>query len=101
MCDISLTIQAFPTISRSKRHRPGPLDGRAEEVRPWWAERGRPPLRLKQIRGWLIARRAESFEQMSDLPKGLRAELAEAFQPFSTRIEKHLIAADDTHKLLM
>ena len=31
----------------------------------------------------------------------LRTQLAESFSPFSTRIEKHLKASDDTHKLVL
>src|SRR6516162_7565784 len=38
---------------------------------------------------------------MSDLPKELRPALDEAFRVFSTTVEKHLVAADDTHKLLL
>src|SRR5213078_69403 len=60
-----------------------------------------PPHRVKQIRRWLLANRAESFEQMSDLPKELRPALAESFSLFGTTVEKHLVAADDTHKLLL
>jgi 23S rRNA (adenine2503-C2)-methyltransferase len=37
---------------------------------------------------------------MSDLPKQLRADLAEAFSVFSMRVERHLTASDDTHKLV-
>ncbi|HEY3789636.1 MAG TPA: 23S rRNA (adenine(2503)-C(2))-methyltransferase RlmN, partial [Urbifossiella sp.] len=48
-----------------------------------------------------LANRAESFEAMSDLPKELRTELGRSFLPLNTRIERHLIAADDTHKLLL
>jgi 23S rRNA (adenine2503-C2)-methyltransferase len=38
---------------------------------------------------------------MTDLPKGLRTELAASFQVFSTRIERSLAAADGTHKLVL
>jgi 23S rRNA (adenine2503-C2)-methyltransferase len=44
---------------------------------------------------------AESFEQMTDLPKDLRQQLIASFLPLGTRIERHLKAADDTHKLLL
>jgi 23S rRNA (adenine2503-C2)-methyltransferase len=80
---------------------PGLLEQSPAELRAWLAERNQPPMRIKQIRGWVLERRAESFEQMSDLPKDLRSDLAAAFSPLATRIEKHLAAADDTHKLLL
>ena len=38
---------------------------------------------------------------MTDLPKSLRAELAESFAPIGNRIVKHLQADDGTHKLLV
>jgi 23S rRNA (adenine2503-C2)-methyltransferase len=84
-------------------HRPLPalLDQPSDSVRAWFAERGQPPLRLKQVRRWVLAGRAESFAQMSDLPRELRAELAQSFAPLATRVERHLVATDDTHKLLL
>ncbi len=80
---------------------PAILDQTPDELRAWLADRGQPPMRVKQIRRWILHSRATSFEQMSDLPKGLRAELAEAFRVFGLQIEKHLAARDDTHKLLV
>jgi 23S rRNA (adenine2503-C2)-methyltransferase len=72
-----------------------------EEMRAWLDERGQPPMRLGQIRRWLFARGAEAFEQMTDLPRALREELASAFVPLGTRVVRHLRAADETHKLLL
>jgi len=58
-------------------------------------------MRVSQIRKQILANRAVTFEEMSDLPKGLRAELADTFDVFSTRVERHLTASDDTHKLVL
>jgi 23S rRNA (adenine2503-C2)-methyltransferase len=90
---------ALPLLTA--RPLPGLLDVSPDEFRMWLAEHGQPAMRAKQVRRWVVEGRAESFEQMSDLPKGLRAELADHFQPLATRVEKHLAAADDTHKLLL
>ena len=38
---------------------------------------------------------------MTDLPRGLREELADEFLPLGTRIERHQAARDGTHKLLL
>ncbi len=81
--------------------KPGILDVPTETLRVWLADRGQPPMRVNQIRRQVLANRATTFEEMSDLPKPLRAELAEAFSVFSTRVERHLIASDDTHKLVL
>jgi 23S rRNA (adenine2503-C2)-methyltransferase len=77
------------------------LEEPAESFHAWLAERRQPALRWKQIRRQLLAGRAESFEAMTDLPKPLRQDLAESYDLFSTRVEKHLIASDHTHKLLL
>ncbi len=59
-------------------------------------------MRVNQIRRQILANRASTFEDMSDLPKELRAELAKSFVVFSTRIEQHLFAmSDDTHKYVL
>jgi 23S rRNA (adenine2503-C2)-methyltransferase len=49
----------------------------------------------------LLLRRAETFAVMSDLPRELRAELAEAFVPFGTQVSSHQHARDGTQKLLL
>src|SRR5438105_1060021 len=77
------------------------LDVPREELLTWLHEHGQPPLRARQIRRWLIAGRAETFEQMTDLPRDLRPALAAEFSPLATRIGRHLQAADGTHKLLL
>lgn len=41
---------------------------------------GQPKYRAKQVRAWLYERGARSFEEMQDLPKALRASLAEHFR---------------------
>jgi 23S rRNA (adenine2503-C2)-methyltransferase len=83
------------------RELPAVLDLPPEDLRGWFQERGEPPLRARQVRRWILAGGAESFEQMTDLPKQLRHELATALVPLHTRIVRHLESADRTHKLLL
>jgi 23S rRNA (adenine2503-C2)-methyltransferase len=71
------------------------------ELAAWLAERGQPSLRVKQIRRQVIANRAESFADMTDLPLGLREELARDWSPLGTHIERHLRSNDGTQKLLL
>jgi|SRR5262245_14040708 len=80
---------------------PALLDQPPETLRAWFADRGQPALRVKQVRRWILAGRADSFDQMSDLPRELRGELARHFAALGTRVERHLVAKDDTHKLLL
>jgi 23S rRNA (adenine2503-C2)-methyltransferase len=88
-------------IPETPPSRRGLLDLGRDELAAWLRERGQPPMRARQLRRWLFAGRAESFEQMTDLPRGLRQELADSFQPLGTRIERRLVSCDGTHKLLL
>jgi 23S rRNA (adenine2503-C2)-methyltransferase len=77
------------------------LDAAPADLAAWLAELGQPPLRARQLRRWLIAGRAETFAQMTDLPVNLRVELAGHWSPFGTQIARQLRAADGTQKLLV
>lgn len=81
--------------------RPAVLDVADATWRAWLSERGEAPLRVRQIRRWILARRAESFDVMTDLPAPLRQELAASFVPLGSRIAEHQQARDGTHKLLL
>src|SRR5436190_13054060 len=77
------------------------LDTPAAEFANWLAERRQPAMRARQIQRWLLAGRAQSFAQMTDLPASLRAELEAAFVPFGTRCVRRSDAGDGTRKLLI
>jgi 23S rRNA (adenine2503-C2)-methyltransferase len=94
-------LPLLPTTTHALERPRGILELSVAELQSWLQERGQPPLRARQIRRWILISGAQSFEQMTDLPKGLRQELAAAFLPFATRIDQHLRSADDTHKLLL
>ncbi|MFI4874904.1 MAG: 23S rRNA (adenine(2503)-C(2))-methyltransferase RlmN [Blastopirellula sp. JB062] len=65
------------------------------------AEWGLPKFRAEQIRRWIVDNRAESFDDMANLPKPLRVRLAEQARLWSTEIVKHTTAPDGTEKLLL
>lgn len=67
----------------------------------WCEARGFPKYRAAQIRRWIFGRRANTFDEMHDLPASLRQVLFEEFSLFPARIEKHLVASDRTEKLLL
>jgi len=96
-----LTVIESGTPPAPPAPKPGILDVPTEALRAWLAARGQPAMRVNQIRRQVLANRAVAFEDMTDLPKGLRADLAAHFAVFSTRVERHLAAADGTHKLLL
>src|SRR5713101_6783218 len=87
-----------PAVSLERR---GLLDIPSEELAAWLAAHDEPPMRVRQLRRWIIAGRAESFDQMTDLPRNLRRALAEDFEPLGTRIAHHSKSSDGAHKLLL
>jgi 23S rRNA (adenine2503-C2)-methyltransferase len=98
---IPLQTAVSSGASLAQAPRPGILSVPMESLRAWLAERGQPPMRVNQIRKQVFANRAVTFEEMTDLPKKLRGELAASFAVFSTRVERHLTATDGTHKLVL
>lgn len=58
-----------------------------------------PKFRAKQIYKWLQKEGVASFDEMTDLPKALREQLAETFQIYHCEVEqKHCSEIDDTVK---
>ncbi len=67
----------------------------------WAAERKLPGYRARQVWHWLYQRRCEQFEEMTQLPKSLRSELAQEFTFWSTSVAAHQVSQDGTEKLLL
>ena len=59
----------------------------------WLEARGEPAYRVDQVLAGAHRPDVSAFEELSDLPKGLRTALAEAFR-FSTIADTHVIGAD-------
>jgi 23S rRNA (adenine2503-C2)-methyltransferase len=60
-----------------------------------------PPFRIKQIEEWMHGRGIDSFDAMTNLPKELRAQLAERFTlAFPQVVERTAPAADGSQKYL-
>jgi 23S rRNA (adenine2503-C2)-methyltransferase len=94
-----MLAQPLPLVSPPAL--PGLLEVPADALRAFFAERGQPAMRRKQALRWVLQARATSFEQMSDLPKGLREQLAESFVPLATSVQRVLTSNDGTEKLLL
>ena len=77
------------------------LELTSDELLSWLKAKEQAPMRARQIRRWMFAGRADSFERMSDLPKRLRDELSAEFRPFGTDIARRLVSCDGTNKLLL
>src|SRR5438309_622111 len=92
------TLDVLPAPPVAAR---GLLELSDDELRDWLSARGQPAMRARQLRRWVVAGRATSFEQMTDLPRGLRQELAGEYAPLGSRIDRHLRSSDGTQKLLL
>ncbi len=62
---------------------------------------GEKPFRAGQIWKWVYHRRAESFDEMTDLPQPLRTKLAADFVLFACEAVKHQMSNDGTEKFLI
>lgn len=65
------------------------------------AELGLPGYRTGQLIGWLYGRAARSFDDMTDLPTGLRATLAGRFALPYPSVDQRQVSADGTRKYLL
>ena len=88
-----LAVVSSPAVEQTVATVPAPvtvkrpvLSASAEEWRCWMVERGYPAYRARQVLDWVVRRRAESFEPMSDLPKSLRRQLDVEWVVFNTRV---------------
>src|SRR5467141_2483448 len=72
------------------------LDELQEKLR----ELGEPSYRAGQITDWLYKKRVDAIEQMTDLPRHLRARLEESFRCEHLEIVRVLGARDMTRKFL-
>jgi 23S rRNA (adenine2503-C2)-methyltransferase len=62
---------------------------------------GEPGYRGRQIFASLHGRRMRSFEEMTDLPKGFRAQLSEHATASTLRVESRYLSEDGTRRYLM
>lgn len=71
---------------------------RREEVRAHFAAWAEPAYRADQVYDWLWSKGAQSFEEMSNLPKALRTKLTAEFEFRPQRIESVQRSTDGTIK---
>lgn len=74
---------------------------RRDEIVSFVETLGEPAYRGRQIYAALQHRRLRSFDEMTDLPKDLRARLAEVARAATLKIESRYISADGTRRYLM
>lgn len=62
---------------------------------------GLPAFRAKQLEEWLYAKRASSYDEMTNLPKQLREQLAEQHPLHVATIEHKLVSEDGARKYVI
>lgn len=85
----------------------GDADGRlhvldpAADLEAFLIAAAAPAWRAKAVRRWLVAGRAESFADMTDLPRDLRQRLESRYRIWTTTVAAHKTTEDGTEKLLL
>ncbi len=59
------------------------------------------PFRARQVALWILHRNARSFEEMTDLPRTLRRELARRFSLYEPQVEEVVTSRDGSRKYLL
>ncbi|NOY74938.1 MAG: 23S rRNA (adenine(2503)-C(2))-methyltransferase RlmN [Kiritimatiellaeota bacterium] len=72
-----------------------------ESISGWLTVNGEPRYRTKQIFDWIYKKWCMSPDKMLNLPKELRAKLAESFVFATTTISERINSGDETEKLLI
>lgn len=83
---------------------PAPIDLLAftrAELEAWLAEKGEKPFRARQVFRWLHRLGVADFAAMTDVAKGLRAQLAEWARVAPPRVLSDKISEDGTRKWLL
>lgn len=99
--DCTRADEPCPPATPEKHYRRPILTLSPDELDQWLQAKGEPRYRLRQLLHWIYQQPVENFEQMSDIPKSLRRELARAFRLWTTQVVQHLQAEDGTEKLLL
>ncbi len=69
-----------------------------EELKSYFVEIGEKPFRAKQVHEWLWKKSAHSFDDMSNLSKGLREKLNDQFIIYPFKVHQKQVSNDQTIK---
>jgi len=77
------------------------LDMSSEKMKAFLQERGEKPFRATQLIKWLHQHQAESLDQMTNISKAMRANLAEIAEIRLPEVVLDKASADGTHKWVL
>jgi len=93
-------MTALDTRTHARR-RPSLKDHSRADLRALFAARGWSAYRADQVASWLYRQDATGLEQMTNLPAGLRSEIAAEFEVETLEVELTQRSVDGTQKLLL
>ncbi|MGM9928896.1 MAG: 23S rRNA (adenine(2503)-C(2))-methyltransferase RlmN [Bacillus sp. (in: firmicutes)] len=88
------------TETKVEQQKPSIYSLEPQELKTWLSENGEKPFRADQILQWLYKQRVSSFEDMSNLSKGLREKLENHFTLTTLKTLIQQTSADGTMKFL-
>lgn len=91
----------LPTTDSGDSSRRPLLQLSTAELGQWLKVHGAPAWQAKNIRRWLLEKRAEDFAAMTDIAKSVREALERDFLPLGTRAIREQVAPDGTRKNLL
>jgi len=71
-----------------------------EWLSEWLQEAGEPAYRARQILDWIYHKRVERWDELANLPKGVRGALAEQIPPDQPQLVREVGSRDTTRKFL-
>lgn len=89
------------TPAAQPRDRPHLLDGLDARLADAAERLGLPAYRTRQVRSWLLEKRAADWQGMTDLPRALRDRLDAEYRLWATDVALRTAADDGTEKLLL
>jgi 23S rRNA (adenine2503-C2)-methyltransferase len=90
-----------PTNTRPGTVPPSLLDCSLDDLTALLARLGEPAYRARQVWRWVYKGLATSYDEMTDLPRSLRARLASTLPLSPLALAHHQIAGDETTKVLL
>ena len=87
-----------PADPLARRHL---LEDDPAALRRWLQSLDQPAYRAEQVIRWIYERGAATFDEMSNLPKTLRARLADEAAILTSNVAATAVSEDGTHKLLL
>lgn len=77
------------------------LDLPTSALEDWMVSHAWPKFHARQVLQWIYQHRASRFEEMSNLPKAIRAALAAEFSIYLLEVSRRQTSPDGTDKLLL